>query len=102
MATQKLKRPRPRKKRPTVRDVEWLSVEDMAQALGVCNATVYRYIEEGVIKAIRASTKARRSRWKIDREWALAYLRGEVGHVPTAHRRRAVPKADPRQLKLCG
>lgn len=101
MAVQKLVRPRQRRKRPTVRVIEWLTIEDMAQALNVCRATVYRYIGEGIIPATRTATKAGRAPWKIDREWALAYLRGEVGHVPTGRKRRPKPKPqDPRQLGL--
>lgn len=101
MAVQKLIRPRPRKKRPTVRIVEWLTIEDMAQALNVCRATIYRYIKEGIIPATRTATKAGLAPWKIEREWALKYLRGEVGHVPTGRKRRLKTKAvDPRQLGL--
>ena len=98
----KLIRPRNRQKRPTVRDVEWLSLSDMAQALGVSNATVYRYIHEGVIEATRPSTKGGKARWKIERDWALRYLRGEVGHVPTGRKRRKPKPTDPRQLGLYG
>lgn len=101
MAAQKLVRPRPRKKRPTVRIMPWLTIDDMAQALGVCHETIYRYIREGIIPATRTATKGGRTPWKIEREWALAYLRGEEGHVPIGRNRRAKLKpADPRQLVL--
>ncbi len=74
-----------RKNKATVRDMPWIGVADMAQSLGVCTATVYRYIETGVIEATRAETEGNRGRWKISREFALKFLQGVAGHklIPT-------------------
>lgn len=95
------KRKRLRRKRPTVREIEFLSIQDMAEALGCCTATVYRYVSEGIIKAVRADTPGGRSRWKIPRGFALAFIEGSEGHVPTGRtRRKATPAPNPRQLKL--
>src|SRR3972149_10416441 len=73
---------RPRRKKPPVREMESLSVSDMAEAIGCCTDTVYRYIQDGVIKATRRKTAGGRSRLKIEREWALKYLQGSGGHLP--------------------
>lgn len=102
MAVQKLKRPRSSRK-PSLRTPDWLSVKDLAAALDVCTATVYRYIEQGIIPAIRVDTPGGKARFKIDREWALKYLRGEVGHVPTPkpHLGSKVEPPSARQLRLC-
>jgi len=92
---------RPRRKKPTVREMEYLSVSDMAEAIGCCTDTVYRYIQDGVIKATRRKTAGGRSRLKIEREWALKYLQGSVGHVPVPKPRvPRGPAVDPRQLPM--
>ncbi len=92
---------RPRRRKPTVRVVEFLTVSDMAEALGVCRDTVYRYIAADVIKAVRADTPGGKSRLKIPREFALRFLEGSAGHVPMPKPRGPrIPSEDPRQRRL--
>src|SRR3972149_2012986 len=92
---------RPRRKKPTVREMEYLSVSDMAEAIGCCTETGYRYIQDGVIKATRRKTAGGRSRPKIERGGGLKNLRGSVGHAPVP--KPGVPggpAVDPRQLPM--
>lgn len=94
------------KKRATVRDMPWISVTDMAQALGVCTFTVYRYIWAGIIEATKPDTPGGRGRWKIDRKFALDFISGVESHslAPMARPKRGkappLPSVDPRQLPL--
>lgn len=68
------------RRRARVREMPWIGVQDMAQALGCCTATVYRYIEAGVIEATRPKTEGGQGHWKISREFALKFLQGVAGH----------------------
>lgn len=95
-------------RQPTVRDMPFISVVDMAEALGVHKETVLRYIRQGIIKATRPKTAGNHGRWKIPREFALRFIAGEAGHVPLARPKRtglraaATPESapNPRQLGL--
>lgn len=90
-------------KRPAVRDMDWISVGDMAEALACHPETVLRYIHAGVIQASRGPETGIRGRWRIPRDFAIAFIEERGGRV-----RRGRPPAppeqeqvDPRQLKLC-
>ncbi len=93
-------------KRETVRDMPWVSIADMAQALGVCTKTIYRHIENGVIEATKVETPGGRGRWKIDRQFAIDFIRGLEGHKlapmarPKGPKAAPLPSVDPRQLPL--
>ena len=94
-----------RRKKPSVRDMDFISVSDMAEALGTCTATVYRYIHAGIIKAKRPKTPGMRARFQIPRDFALKFLQGSGGQVPVPKprgrrrkRTKALQEPDPRQL----
>ncbi|MDD5544370.1 MAG: helix-turn-helix domain-containing protein [Acidobacteriia bacterium] len=95
-------------RQPTVRDMQWISVNDMAEALGCHRETVLRYIHTGIIDATRPDTEGGRAPWKISREFALRFIAGVAGHKqapmarPKAKRQKGTesPEVLPGQLPL--
>jgi excisionase family DNA binding protein len=64
---------RPRQAPKTLKAREWLSVQQVAEHLGVSNMTIYRVIDDGDLLAYRIGRSLR-----IDAADVERYLRGAV------------------------
>lgn len=70
---------------------EFVSISELAAMLGVCSATVWRWIRAGKLKAAKAGT-----RWRIAKAAVMAFL-----GLAEADREAEIKAARERALALC-
>jgi excisionase family DNA binding protein len=59
---------------------EWMTTTEAMEALGVSRITLYRWIDQGRIRAEKPRAAVRWQQWRLSAEDVGALLRGEEPH----------------------